>query len=96
MFIPLGIKTDYSLMNSLIKIDDLITYLKTNNITACGILDDNLFSSMNFYNSCLKNDIKPIIGLVVKIGDNKIYLYAKNYEGYLNLLKILSLNKILI
>ena len=88
MFIPLGVKTDYSLMNSLIKVEDLIVYLKNNNITACGILDDNLFSSMNFYNSCLKNDIKPIIGLVVKIGENKIYLYAKNYDGYLNLLKI--------
>ena len=88
MFIPLGVKTDYSLMNSLIKIDDLMAYLKTNNITACGILDDNLFGSMNFYNSCLKNGIKPIIGLVVKIGENKIYLYAKNYDGYLNLLKI--------
>ena len=88
MFIPLGVKSDYSLMNSLIKIEDLIDYLKNNNITACGILDDNLFSSMNFYNSCVKNDIKPIIGLVVKVGEVKVYLYAKNYDGYLNLLKI--------
>jgi DNA polymerase-3 subunit alpha len=88
MFIPLGVKTDYSLMNSLIKIEDLMIYLKDHNITACGILDDNLFGSMCFYNSCLKNGIKPIIGLVVKIGNNKVYLYAKNYDGYLNLLKI--------
>ena len=36
MFIPLGVKTDYSLMNSLIKIEDLMTYLKDHNITACG------------------------------------------------------------
>ncbi len=88
MFIPLGVKTDYSLMNSMIRIDELMNYLTTNNITACGILDDNLFSSMNYYNSCLKNNIKPIIGLVVNINENKIYLYAKNYDGYLNLLKI--------
>ena len=97
MFIPLGVKSDYSLMGSLIKIEDLMNYLKENNITACGILDDNLFSSMNFYNACLKNNIKPIIGLVVKIGENKIYLYAKNYSGYLNLLKIntkLQLNEL--
>ena len=60
MFIPLGVKSDYSLMGSLIKTEDLMNYLKDNNITACGILDDNLFSSMNFYNSCLKNSIKPI------------------------------------
>ena len=88
MYIPLGIKSDYSLLKSLIKIPDLIEYLKKHNITTCGILDDNLFSSMCFYNNCLNNEIKPIIGLNVLIGTNNIYLYAKNYNGYQNLLKI--------
>ena len=46
MFIPLGIKSDYSLLKSLIKIPDLIEYLKKHNITACGLLDDNLFGSI--------------------------------------------------
>ena len=88
MYIPLGIKSDYSLLKSLIKIPDLIEYLKKHNITTCGILDDNLLSSMCFYNNCLNNEIKPIIGLNVLIGTNNIYLYAKNYNGYQNLLKI--------
>ena len=88
MFIPLGIKSDYSLLKSLIKIPDLIDYLKKHNITTAGLLDDNLFGSMCFYNACLKNDIKPIIGLNIKLSLGKVYLYAKNYEGYQNLLKI--------
>ncbi len=88
MFIPLGIKSDYSLLKSLIKIPDLIKYLKEHNITACGLLDDNLFGSMCFYNECINNGIKPIIGLNVKVGNNTLYLYAKNYTGYQNLLKI--------
>lgn len=88
MFIPLGIKTDYTLLSSLIKIPELINYLKDNNITACGILDDNLYGCINFYNSCLKNNIKPIIGLKLKLGDYIIYLYARNYQGFQNLLKI--------
>lgn len=88
MYIPIGIKSDYSLLKSLIKIPDLMEYLTSKNITACGILDDNLFSSMCFYNSCIKNNIKPIIGLEVKLNTGSIYLYAKNYEGYQNLLKI--------
>lgn len=88
MFIPLGVKTDFSLLKSLIKIDDLMGYLKKKNITACGILDDNLFGSICFYNACKKNDIKPIIGLIVNLELGSIYLYAKNYEGYQNLLKI--------
>ncbi len=88
MYIPLGVKTDYSLLQSLIKIPDLMIYLKKQGITACGILDDELFSSMNFYDACLQNHIQPIIGLVITINGNNIYLYAKNYEGYQNLLKI--------
>lgn len=88
MYIPLGIKSDYSLLKSLIKIPDLMIYLKSKNITAAGILDDNLFGSMCFYQSCLKNNIKPIIGLSIKITLGNIYLYAQNYSGYQNLLKI--------
>ncbi len=88
MYVPLGIKTDYSLLKSLIKIPELIPYLKKHNITACGILDDNLYSSMCFYDTCLSNGIKPLIGLKINIGENHLYLYAQNYQGYQNLLKI--------
>ncbi len=88
MYIPLGVKTDYSLLKSLIRIPELIKYLNDKNITAAAILDDNLFGSMCFYNECVKHNIKPIIGLNVKINTGNIYLYAKNYNGYQNLLKI--------
>lgn len=91
MYIPLGIKSDYSLLQSLIKIPNLITYLKDNNITTCGLLDDNLFGSMCFYDTCINNGIKPIIGLKVNLTGGIIYLYAKNYNGYQNLLKVNSL-----
>jgi len=88
MYIPLFIKTDYSLLSSLIKIDNLITYLKKNNITSCAITDDNLFSCMEVVTKCKKNGIKPIIGLEIKINDNSVLLYAKNENGYKNLIKI--------
>ncbi len=88
MYVPIGIKTDYSLLKSLIKIPELIKYLNNKNITTAGILDDNLFGSMCFYNSCISNGIKPIIGLDVKLSVGNIYLYAKNYNGYQGLLKI--------
>ena len=91
MYIPLGIKTDYSLLKSLIKVNDLMNFLVSKNITACGILDDNLFGTLCFYNSCLKNNIKPIIGLKIKVSEFYVYLYAKNYDGYLNLIKINTL-----
>lgn len=82
------IKTDYSLLNSLIKIDSLISYLKENNINICGICDINLSSSIEFYTKCKNNNIKPIIGLDIKYNNFQMFLYAKNYEGYKNLIKI--------
>ncbi len=91
MYIPLGIKSDFSLLKSLIKIPDLINYLHQKQITTVGLLDDNLFGSICFYNSCIKNDIKPIIGLALNISQYNIYLYAKNYNGFQNLLKINTL-----
>lgn len=88
MYCPLGIKTDYSLLSSLIKIDKLISYLKKYNITSCAICDDHLYGTMEFYHKMLNNNIKPIIGLEVTIDEHKLYLYAKNYQGYLNLVTI--------
>ncbi len=90
MYIPLGVKTDNSLLQSLIKIKDLIPFLKEHKITACGILDNRLYGVMDFYFNCKNNDIKPIIGLDVLINQKHLYLYAKNYDGYKSLLKINS------
>ena len=61
--IPLKITTEYSLLKSLIKLPDLISFLNENNI-------------------------KPIIGLDTVYESMHIYVYAKNYLGYQELLKI--------
>ena len=50
-----------------------------------GILNDNLYSTMEFYNKCKKNNIKPIIGYIRKIDDKKYYIYPKNYNGLIDL-----------
>ncbi len=88
MYTPLKITTDYTLLNSLIKIDDLILFLLENNIKACGICDDNLYGAVEFYLKCKENNIKPIIGLSIILNDLEIYLYAKNYHGYQDLIDI--------
>ena len=89
--IPLKVITEYSLQKSLIKIPDLINFLKQNNISTCSICDDELFGVIEFYNLCKQNNIKPLLAFEVQIGDITYYLYAKNYQGYLKLLKINTL-----
>ncbi len=90
MYTPLYIKTDNSLLRSMIKTDDLIKFAIKNNIKSLTITDNNMYGVMDFYHACIKNNIKPIIGLEVTYKDKKLLLYAKNYEGYLSLVKISS------
>ena len=92
MYSPLYIKTEYSLLSSLIKIDDLILKCKTCNINSLAICDDNLFGTMEFIKKCNKNNIKPIIGLDIKYLSSNILLYAKNINGYHNLIKLEGIN----
>ena len=85
---PLYVKTDNSLLSSLIKIDDLISYAIENNINTLAIADNNMYGCLEFYIKCKKNNIKPIIGLDLGF----IILYAVNYEGYKNLIKLDTIN----
>ena len=70
-YIPLRVKTSYSFLKSLNDIKKMVSYCKEKGIEACGICDCNMFGVMEFYKECIKNDIKPIIGM-----ENKI-LYPK-------------------
>ena len=97
MYIPLQIKTNYSLLSSLITIKKLIKKCIDYNIKAVAITDTNMSYVMEFYNECIKNNIKPIIGLEINIKDKNdnlktILLYAKNKKGYQNLIKLSTIN----
>ena len=87
MYIPLFNKSNYTLLSSLLKIDDIINYAKNKNISQIALTDTNMYMTMEFINKCRDNNIKPIIGLVVKL-DHEIVLYAKDYKGYQSLIKL--------
>ena len=94
-YLPLYIKTEYSLLESMITIDSLISFAKENNLKSLTITDNNMYGAMEFYTKCVKNDIKPIIGLEIKIDNKLIVLYAKDSVGYKNLVKLSSIDRIL-
>ena len=87
-YTPISFKSDYSLLKTLLKIKDIVDYAKSKNSKYAGILDDNPYYIMDFYDKCEKNDLNCICGMVVKIGENKIFLYIKDYIGYKNIIKI--------
>ena len=89
--INLNVKSNYSLLSSMLKIDDIINYSKSLNNDICTLCDNNMYGVMEFYKKCINNNIKPVIGLEIKTRDFKINLYCKNYEGYKNLIKLCTL-----
>lgn len=84
---PIYLKTVYSFLTSLITIDDLILFAKSNNLNSLCICDDNMYGVMEFIKKCQGNGIKPIVGLDIGI----CLLFAKDYLGYQNLMKLATL-----
>ncbi|MGM9969149.1 MAG: DNA polymerase III subunit alpha [Anaeroplasma sp.] len=86
-------QTEYNLLSNVNRLDEYIALAKKSSFDFLTITDSNLYGNYKFYNKCIKEGIKPIIGLEMKIIDedlsfSNIILYAKNNNGYKNLLKI--------
>lgn len=92
----LGIHSGYELMNGIGLYKDWIKKAKFLSIDTLGICErGTLAGALEFQSECKKNGIKSIIGMTVPINDNGqqffIKLYVKNFQGWINLLKINTL-----
>lgn len=90
-----NVKSCYSLQKSVITIDQLIEYAKSQDIKAIVLCDNNMYATKEFYDKCNQNSIKPIIGLEVKVQINNdeftsFNVIAKNTNGYKDLMKLSS------
>lgn len=88
MHIPLFNKSNYSLLSSLLKIDDVVAYAKNNHLPSIALTDTNMYGTMEFIKKCEDNSLKPIIGLNIILEDFNLILLAKNYNGYKSLIKL--------
>lgn len=78
----LNIKSEYSYLNSLIKLDEYLNYGLEHNIDHLVICDiNNTFGCYKFIQSCTKNEIKPVVGVEFRLEDQVLFLYAKNNNG---------------
>src|SRR3989338_10263267 len=104
-FVHLHVHSHYSLLQALPKIPDLIVTAKKNEMPALALTDNgNLYGAIEFYKTCKKENIKPIIGLDAYVAirtrldkqagvDNRrarLVLLAKNLTGYKNLIKLVT------
>ncbi|MGM9881727.1 MAG: DNA polymerase III subunit alpha [Bacilli bacterium] len=89
MLTALEVKTSYSILGSLNKIDKLVNKAKELNYSSLAITDtNNMFGAYEFYLECKKKGIKPIIGMEIENNNDKFILLAKNNKGYKNLIKL--------
>ena len=106
MFTHLHVHSHYSLLDGLPKIADLVSAAKNKGFNSLAITDHGvLYGAVEFYKICLRENIKPIIGLEAYVAarglkqkegrledkSNHLTLLAKNYEGYKNLMKLTSI-----
>jgi len=94
-FTHLKIHTQYSICEGALRTADLGKYCKTNGIQAVGICDSyNMCGALEFSETIAKNKTQPIIGtqINVKFKDHfgKVPMFAKDLEGYKNLVKLSS------
>ena len=106
-FVHLHVHTQYSLLDGACLLDRLVEKAVRCKLPALAITDHgNIFGAIKFYNLCMKNGIKPIIGCEVYLtsgsrfdkefkpnGDSNhhLILLAKDQQGYSNLIKLVSL-----
>ena len=97
-FIHLHLHSEYSISDSLIRINDLIEKVSETNSPSVSITDhNNIFSLVKFYKLAIRNGVKPIIGIEVDMIDStdisklsRVVLLCKNMVGFNNLSNLIT------
>lgn len=105
-FAHLHCHTHFSLLDGVNRIPDLVKQVKNLGMNSIAMTDHgNLGGAMEFYNTCKKNDVKPIIGYEAYVAPGRrsdrsasrqkdaqshLTLLAMNQKGFDNLIKMSS------
>jgi DNA polymerase-3 subunit alpha len=93
-FIHLQIHTEYSLIDGLIRIEDLISKIKEQGSVVVAVTEQfNLFSMVKFYQAAEEEGIKPIIGADILLAGevpHRMLLLCQNELGYRHLTELVS------
>ncbi len=104
-FVHLHVHSEYSMLDGLGRIPDLIARAKELGFEALALTDHgNMYGALEFYKQCKKAGIKPILGCEVYVATrsrhdkeagfdqerNHLLLLAENLQGYKNLLQLVT------
>lgn len=87
----LGMRSGYEIMNGMGLYKDWVKKAKFLGVEALGVCERKTLSgALEFQKECQKGGIKSIIGLTIPVKESDVVdikVYAKNFQGWLNLLK---------
>ncbi|WP_405234610.1 DNA polymerase III subunit alpha [Lentisalinibacter salinarum] len=97
-FVHLHLHTEYSLVDSVVRIGPLMSAVADQGMPAVALTDQsNLFALVKFYRSALARGVKPLIGLDLLLADeddpqrpSHLVLLCQNRAGYRNLTRLVT------
>lgn len=101
-FVHLHCHSEYSLLESPLRVGSLVSTCQAHGMSSMGLTDNGvMFGAIDFYVAAKKSGLNPIIGCEMYLakdmalkerGWDRLILLCKNYEGYKNLIKLVSLS----
>ncbi|RZJ21190.1 MULTISPECIES: DNA polymerase III subunit alpha [unclassified Acinetobacter] len=92
-FVHLGIHTEFSITESIVRVSDLIKAAANDEMPALAITDlSNLHAAVKFYKKCLDKGIKPILGSEIRLNnaEHRVTLLSMTNKGWRNLTELVS------
>jgi DNA polymerase III subunit alpha len=97
-FVHLRLHTEYSLVDSVIRVDELVDAVLAAEMPAVALTDqNNLFAMVKLYRAALERGIKPIVGVDLWLREpgeraqpSRLTLLCQSEIGYRNVTRLLS------
>ncbi|MBT5681143.1 MAG: DNA polymerase III subunit alpha, partial [Gammaproteobacteria bacterium] len=96
-FVHLHVHSEFSLSEGMLKVKDVVNTTAARGMPALALTDcNNLFALVKFYETCLSQGVKPILGAEIVVScaqtgvSGRIVALARNMAGYTNLIALIS------
>src|SRR6185437_3740204 len=97
-FVHLRVHTEYSLVDSVVRVPELIEAVASAGMPAVALTDQvNLFAMIKFYRAALERGVQPIVGVDLLLREpeeparpSRLTLLCQTLEGYRSLARLIS------
>ncbi|MBQ0140187.1 MAG: DNA polymerase III subunit alpha [Kurthia sp.] len=91
----LNVTTHSNLLKSTIRVEEIVKFLKEQNVAGCAITNEQLYNVHDFKDQLEAAGLNPVFGLRLlldcgKDGKLPLFVYATNKEGFDNIMKLAS------